>query len=72
MSQVVALGEEQRVAPLAMVGVTVIAADDASTVSTAWTALGSDVGLVILTPRAARALKPALRTAGGPLWTVMP
>jgi vacuolar-type H+-ATPase subunit F/Vma7 len=72
MSSVVAIGEEQQVAPFAMVGVAVIAVDKAAAVSRAWASLGDDVGLVILTRRAATALGPALRSAGGPLWTVMP
>jgi vacuolar-type H+-ATPase subunit F/Vma7 len=71
VSRIVALGEEQHVAPFAMVGVAVIAVDEAIAVRNAWSGLGDDVGLVILTRTAANALGPALQTPGSPLWAVM-
>lgn len=71
MSRIVALGEEKRIAPFAMVGVAVIAVDDTVAVRNAWSDLGDDVGLVILTRGAANALGPALQAPGSPLWAVM-
>jgi vacuolar-type H+-ATPase subunit F/Vma7 len=72
MSTVVAIGEEQRVRGFALAGVSVIAAADETTARAAWETLDADVGLVILTPAAAQALRPELTSAPRRLWVELP
>lgn len=72
MSRVVALGEEEHVVAFAMIGVEVVAVTDVPAARDAWVSLPDDVGLVILTRRAAEALGPVLQQPGQPLWAVMP
>ncbi len=72
MSSVVAIGEEQRVRGFALAGVGVRATADADAARAAWEALDADVGLVILTPAAADALRPELAGAPRRLWVELP
>jgi vacuolar-type H+-ATPase subunit F/Vma7 len=73
MSQIVAIGESERLRGFAMAGVRVIAADDSASARVAWDALPADVALVILTT-AARAALPAqeLGRLERRLWVVLP
>ena len=71
MSRIVGIGAEPVLAGYGLVGVEVIDADEAESVRRAWAALADDVGLVLLTPAARRAL-PEPIPAGGPLWVVLP
>jgi vacuolar-type H+-ATPase subunit F/Vma7 len=72
MSTVVAIGEEQRVRGFALAGVDVRTTADADSARAAWEALDADVGLVILTPAAAAALRPALASAPRRLCVELP
>lgn len=73
MQRVAAVGEEERVAGFALAGATVHVAPTADAVRAAWRELGPDVGLVILTPAAARALATELAAPSARrLWAVMP
>jgi len=69
MSRVVALGTPLALLGWALVGVEVVEAANPDDVRLAWNALDEQVGLVILTPDARRALPPQLE---GPLWAVLP
>jgi vacuolar-type H+-ATPase subunit F/Vma7 len=71
MSRIVAMGEQERVAPFAMVGVEVVTTRDAAELRRAWAACRDDVGLVVLTRSAAAALGKELHELGRPLWAVM-
>lgn len=71
MGTVAAIGEQVRVAGLALAGVAVLPAEDAGAVRSAWAALPDRVELVLLTAAAAAALGPA--AAGErPLTAVLP
>lgn len=72
MSTVVALGETHELAGFALAGVTVVAATTEADVAAAWQRLGPDVGLVILSPMAARFLEPELGGRTDLLIAVMP
>lgn len=72
MSRIAALGEEPRVAGLAVAGVDVIAAGDAAEVVDAWERLGADTAVVILTPASAAILGARLRERATVLSVVMP
>ncbi len=72
MRPVVAIGEGARVRAFALAGVGVTVADDAADVRAAWTSLGREVGLVILTAPAAVALAAELADPGERLWLVLP
>ena len=72
MSTVVALGETHELQGFALAGVTVVAATAEVELSTAWQQLGSDVGLVILSPLAARVLESDLADRPDILTAVMP
>jgi len=72
MSRVVALGEGHRVRGFALGGASAAAADDAAEVAAVWEALGPDVGLVLLTPAAARIVMPRLGERPELLTVVMP
>ena len=61
MTRIVVLGEEARVAGFALAGADVVRAEDAAEVRAAWSALGDDVGVVVLTPAAHRALDAVAR-----------
>jgi len=58
-----AIGEEASVSGFALAGAAVHVAADAAAVVSAWERLDDDVGLVVLTPRAAAALGRRLRSA---------
>ena len=72
MSQIVAIGECDRLTGFRLVGVDVVAAEDPAEARAAWCALPEDVGLAILT-RAAHAALTAeeLARSGPPLWVVL-
>jgi len=70
--RVAVLGEGERVRAFALVGVHVVAADDAQAARAAWRALPNDVGLVMLTQSARTALGDELDEQGERLWVAMP
>ncbi|HLN06892.1 MAG TPA: V-type ATP synthase subunit F [Acidimicrobiales bacterium] len=72
MSGIVALGEGQRVRGFALAGATVVVAEDEAEVTAAWQALEADVGLVLLTPAAAKVVAPYVRDRPHLLTAVMP
>jgi len=73
MSTIVAIGERERVSGFALAGVQIAPADDPDGVRSAWQALSADVGLVILTWAAHRALAAGgFCDCEGRLWVVMP
>ena len=72
MAHIAAIGERQRVIGLTAVGVLVFPAQDPAAVRAAWHALPTDIGLVIVTPRAARTLGPGTVAGEEPLVAVMP
>ncbi|WP_206305825.1 V-type ATP synthase subunit F [Actinacidiphila soli] len=72
MGRVAAIGEQARVAGLALAGVTVLVAEEPESVRRAWHDLPQDVALVIVTPAAADTLGPALLDGTRPLTAVMP
>ncbi|MFD8544491.1 hypothetical protein [Streptomyces sp. NPDC059649] len=67
-----ALGEQVRVAGLALAGVTVLVAEEPDAVREAWQDIGEDMGLVILTPGAADVLGPEVCERVSPLTAVLP
>ncbi|WP_258527974.1 V-type ATP synthase subunit F [Streptomyces sp. NBRC 110611] len=67
-----AIGEQVRVAGLALAGVTVLAAEEPEAVRDAWRDVRGGAGLVILTPAAADALGPAVLDRIPPLTAVLP
>ncbi|MGA2393500.1 MAG: hypothetical protein ABSH03_09145 [Candidatus Lustribacter sp.] len=73
MSRIVVLGEGTRVAPFALAGAGVVAAEDAPSVCAAWRALAADVAIVVLTPAAAAAVAAAgLTPRAGALAVTLP
>jgi len=73
MSQIVAIGESERLRGFELAGVDVIAADDSASARAAWCALPADAALVILTPAARAALEAdELDRTGRRLWVVLP
>lgn len=72
MGGVAAIGEQVRVAGLALAGVTVLVAEDPGAAREAWRGLPDEVELVILTPGAAESLGPAVLQSLRPLTAVMP
>lgn len=73
MSQIVAIGESERLRGFALVGVDLAVAEDAAGARAAWHALAGDVGLVILTAAAHTALGPdELDRRRQRLWVVIP
>jgi vacuolar-type H+-ATPase subunit F/Vma7 len=73
MAGVAVVGERVRVQGFALAGALVLTADDPVAVRSAWAALGDDVAVVVLTPRAAEALAgEPLAAAGAPLTVVLP
>jgi vacuolar-type H+-ATPase subunit F/Vma7 len=72
MGRVVVIGEETAVAGYALAGAVVVPVEDAPAVCDAWDALAADVEVVVLTPRAARALGSARTGTMHPLTVVMP
>lgn len=71
MGRVVVLGERHRVIGYRTAGADVQIADDPPTVRRAWSALGPDVALVVLTLAAAASIAADLG-GGGRLVAVMP
>jgi vacuolar-type H+-ATPase subunit F/Vma7 len=71
MSRILAMGEQHKVAPFAMVGVEAVAVSDPVSLRRAWAGFRDDVGLVLLTRSAAAALGKELHEPGHPLWVVM-
>lgn len=71
MSRIVAIGQEAKLAGYALVGVEVIEATDPDLVRHAWRQIESDVGLVLLTADARRALPDPIDRADV-LWAVLP
>ncbi|MEV5480082.1 MULTISPECIES: V-type ATP synthase subunit F [Streptomyces] len=72
MGRVAAIGEQVRVAGLALAGVTVLVAEEPDVVRAAWRDVREEAGLVILTPAAADALGPAVLDRIPPLTAVLP
>jgi vacuolar-type H+-ATPase subunit F/Vma7 len=72
VNTVVALGEERELEGFALVGVTVVAARTAEAQRQAWSELGTDVGLVILSPAASEALGERLADRPDVLTVVTP
>ncbi|MGW3938791.1 hypothetical protein [Streptomyces phaeochromogenes] len=74
MGRVAAIGEQTRVAGLALAGTVVLVAEHADAVRRSWRSLPDDVDLVILTPAAAEALDldSAPLRSHRPLIAVMP
>ncbi|MFF4948787.1 hypothetical protein [Streptomyces chattanoogensis] len=67
-----AIGEQVRVAGLALAGVGVLVAEEPDAVRTAWRDVREEAELVILTPAAAEVLGPAPLERVRPLTVVMP
>lgn len=72
MQTVVALGEVAVVGGYGLAGALVHAAETEDEVRHAWTHLPPDVGVVILSARAARTLDALARGPAGPLTVVLP
>jgi vacuolar-type H+-ATPase subunit F/Vma7 len=72
MSTIVALGEDERLDGFALAGASVIGATSDDEMRSAWGRLGSDVGLVILSARAALVLEPLLGDRSDVLTAVLP
>jgi vacuolar-type H+-ATPase subunit F/Vma7 len=73
MARVAVLGEQVRVQGFALAGALVLQADDAAQVCSAWAALADDIAVVVLTPRAAKALQDQPAPGGrAPLTVVLP
>ena len=72
MSTVAAIGETHELEGFALAGVTVIATTTSTQVIDAWQNLGSNVGLVILSPAADQTLHPMLAERPGTLTVAMP
>jgi vacuolar-type H+-ATPase subunit F/Vma7 len=70
MAKIAIIGEGAKVLGFGMAGAIVLPAEEADAVLAAWRSLDSDIDIVVLTSRAARAL--AGRTASWPLTAVMP
>lgn len=72
MPRVAVLGEAAVVTGYSLAGAVVLPADTEADVLAAWQRLPDDVGVVILTARAAGILGEAATTALGPLAVVIP
>jgi vacuolar-type H+-ATPase subunit F/Vma7 len=72
MSTIVALGEDDRLIGFALAGASVIGTVTDEDVRSAWERLGRDVGLVVLSARAATVLEPLLGERSDVLTTVLP
>ena len=69
--RIAAIGEDARIAGLALAGVTTMTADGVEAVRRAWAGLSADVALVLLTPGAAAALDDVLGDRASPRLTVV-
>ncbi|MDH4103964.1 MAG: hypothetical protein OEW52_01325 [Thermoleophilia bacterium] len=72
MSAVVAIGESRRLAGFALAGVDVRAAENDLAAQDEWDGLEREVGLVILTPRAAAALEGRRSEREDMAWVSLP
>lgn len=72
MSTIVALGEDDRLEGFALAGASVITASTDDEIRRAWDRLDSDVGLVILSASASRALESRLDERPDVLTAVLP
>ena len=72
MSSVVALGSDRALDGFALAGVSVVPGASEHEVLRAWERLGDEVGLVILSPLAARTLEPHLQERPDVLTVEMP
>jgi vacuolar-type H+-ATPase subunit F/Vma7 len=72
MNQVVGIGATHKIEGFALAGVHVIPASTDAEVTAAWSGLDSGVGLVILSPAAARGLQDRLGSRQDLLTVVMP
>ncbi|MFA9565085.1 MAG: V-type ATP synthase subunit F [Acidimicrobiales bacterium] len=72
MSTIIGIGATQEMEGFALAGVPVFTAATDAEVAAAWTGLGDDVGLVILSPAAARQLRHELDSRQDVLALVMP
>ncbi|MGH7618713.1 MAG: hypothetical protein ACREPM_15945 [Gemmatimonadaceae bacterium] len=72
MSSLVALGERAQVDVFALAGVPAIVADTAADARAAWTALESDVAVVILSAAAHEAIADLLPSRPDVIWTTIP
>jgi vacuolar-type H+-ATPase subunit F/Vma7 len=72
VSGVVAIGEVQRLAGFRLAGVDVRSAEDETSANDALDRLEDDVGLLILTPLAERALRARLSEREGVVWVTLP
>lgn len=73
MSDVIAaLGEKALLDGFSLAGASVVAAETDSEVRQAWSCLTGHAGVVILTPRAAKALGAAVADPRSPLSVVLP
>lgn len=61
---IAAIGETARIEGYALAGVLALPAEDAAAVRRAWQGLPGAIGIVILTPSAAEALRPDLGAGG--------
>jgi len=69
--RIAAIGEDARIAGLALAGVTTVTAEGLDAVRRAWAGLAADVALVLLTPAAATALDDVLGDRSSPRLTVV-
>jgi hypothetical protein len=72
VSRIVAIGEAGLLDGYGLAGVEVRQADDAADAVRAWDELGAEVGLLILTPGAERALSRQLAESRDLVWAVVP
>ena len=72
MAGVAVIGAWARVRGWVLSGATVVGAESADEVRTAWRELGPGVAVVVLTDRAAEALADELGRLGSPLVAVIP
>jgi hypothetical protein len=72
VSRIVAIGEAGLLDGYGLAAVEVRPAEDAVAAVRAWGGLGADVGLLILTPSAERALSSQLAESRDLVWAVVP
>jgi hypothetical protein len=72
VSEIVAIGEPGLLDGYGLAAVEVRPAADAAAAIHAWSELGADVGLLILTPSAERALSSRLAESRDLVWAVVP
>jgi vacuolar-type H+-ATPase subunit F/Vma7 len=72
MNRIVGIGATHEIEGFSLAGVHVIPASTDAEVTAAWAGLGRDVGLVVLSPAAARGLQDRLGSRQDLLTVVMP